>query len=167
MKSLERLGILPYIFIGTIFLLIGLMTLLYTTNNFWPFNVNRIDLVRATAVNQADSTSLMAAANSEILFGFLLGVFLAISGIVLPLAYLLNKRLTHFADTRLGESSSTHFWVILRQSFAVGVWVSFAVWLQMNRTLGIAIAFLVAAVLILFEILLQIRSRTAVINEAV
>ena len=165
MRSLERLGIIPYLLIGAFILIIGLMALLYITNNFWPFDVNRIDLVRATAVNQADSSSLMAAANTEILFGFLLGVFLVAMGIALPIAYLLNKRLGRIADNRIGESSSTNFLVVFRQAFAVGVWGAFCVWMQMHRTFGIAIALLVAAVLILFEILLQIRSRTAVINE--
>lgn len=165
MKSLERLGIFPYLLIGAFLLIIGLMALVYITNNFWPFDVNRLDLVRATAVNQADSASLMAAANSEILFGFLLGVFLVVTGMALPIAFLLNKRLGSIADDRIGESSSTNFLVVFRQAFAVGIWVSFCVWMQMHRTFGIAIALLVAAVLILFEILLQIRSRTAIINE--
>lgn len=165
MKSTERLGIFPFILIGAFLLIVGLMALLYITNNFWPFDVSRIDLVRATALDQADSASLMAAANTEILFGFLLGVFLVFTGLALPIAYLLNDRLGSLADERLGESSSTLFLVVLRQAFAVGVWVSFCVWMQMHRTFGIAIALLVAGVLILFEILLQIRSRTAVIHE--
>jgi uncharacterized membrane protein (UPF0136 family) len=44
----------------------------------------------------------------------------------------------------------------------VGSWAAFCVWLQMNRTLGLAVAILVAVVLILFEMLLQLRQRTAV-----
>ena len=165
MNSTDRLGIFPFIFIGAFLLIIGLMALFYITNNFWPFDVSRIDLVRSTALNQADSASLMAAANTEILLGFLLGVFLVFTGLAMPIAYLLNKRLGRFADVRLGRSSSTQFLVVLRQAFAVGVWVSFCVWMQMHRTFGIAIALLVAGVLILFEILLQIRSRTAVMQE--
>jgi uncharacterized membrane protein (UPF0136 family) len=41
----------------------------------------------------------------------------------------------------------------------VGLWFAFCAWLQMNRTLGIAIAALVAIVLLMFELLLQVRHR--------
>jgi uncharacterized membrane protein (UPF0136 family) len=47
----------------------------------------------------------------------------------------------------------------------VGLWVAFCTWLQMNRSFGIGVAALVAAVLIMFEILLQIRSRAVQIME--
>lgn len=167
MKSLDRLGIFPSLIIGAILFLLGLAALLYITNNFWVFDVSRIDLLRATAVDQADAANLLAAANPEILLGFLLGVFLLATGLALPIAYLLNKRFGRIADERIGTTRSTEFLVVLRQAFGFGVWVSFCVWLQMNRTFGIAIAFLVAAVLILFEVLLQIRSRTAVLEEVV
>ena len=166
MKSFDRLGIFPALLLGAMIFIIGLMALLYITNNFWLFDVSRIDLLRATAVDQADASSLLAAANTEILIGFLLGIFLVATGFALPIAYLLNKRFGRMADERLGETRSTEFLVVFRQAFGFGVWVSFCVWMQMHRTFGIAIALLVAAVLILFEILLQIKSRTAVVEEA-
>ena len=166
MKSLDRLGIFPSLVIGAIIFILGLMALLYITNNFWLFDVSRIDLLRATAADRADAASLLAAANTEILIGFLLGTFLMATGFALPIAYLLNKRLGHMADERIGATRSIEFLVVLRQAFGFGVWVSFCVWMQMNHTFGIAIAFLVAAVLILFEVLLQIKSRTAVVEEA-
>jgi hypothetical protein len=43
----------------------------------------------------------------------------------------------------------------------VGLWASFCVWLQMNRLLSVAMALLVAVVLIMFEFLLQLRTRAA------
>jgi hypothetical protein len=51
--------------------------------------------------------------------------------------------------------------ITLRQSMWVGLWVTFCVWLQMNRLLSIALAVLVAVVLIMFELLLHIRTRAA------
>ncbi len=44
-----------------------------------------------------------------------------------------------------------------------GFWVAFCLWLQMNRTFGLAVALLAAAVLILFELVLQIRERAAAV----
>ena len=43
--------------------------------------------------------------------------------------------------------------------------MAFCLWLQMNRTLGVAVAALVAAVLILFEVVLQIRARAASVQQ--
>ena len=65
--------------------------------------------------------------------------------------------------TRLSDIFHLHprFLLLLRQSMWVALWVGFCVWLQMNRALGIAVATLVAVVIVLFEILLQIRTRAA------
>jgi hypothetical protein len=46
----------------------------------------------------------------------------------------------------------------------IGFWVSFCLWLQMNRMLGVAVALLVAAVLILFEFIVQIRTRASQVS---
>lgn len=153
-KAFIRLGIIPYLILGLALLALGLLTINYIMDNWWPFDVSRLDLVRATALDQVDPASLMDAANSEIIFAFLSAVLVAATGIAMPIAYFLNWR---FDSLRGGPS--LHFLVILRQSMWVGFWVSFCFWLQMNRTLGIAVAILVAAVLVLFEFLLQIRAR--------
>jgi hypothetical protein len=47
----------------------------------------------------------------------------------------------------------------------VGLWVAFCLWLQMNRTLGVAVAALGAAVVILFEVVLQIRARATAVQQ--
>jgi uncharacterized membrane protein (UPF0136 family) len=47
----------------------------------------------------------------------------------------------------------------------VGLWVAFCIWLQMNRTLGLAVALLVAAVFVMFEFLIQVRTRAVQVLE--
>ncbi len=159
MKSLERLGILPSLLIGAALFLLGLLAMGYIVNNFWPFDVNRLDLVRGSVTGQADAPLLLEAADMEILLAFLATVLMTVTGLALPLAWLLNKRLDK-------QSGNPNFWVVFRQAVGVGFWVAFIVWLQMNRALGLAVALLVAGVLILFEILLHIRSRTASVEGA-
>ena len=154
-KTLTHLGIIPYLILGVSLLVLGLLAINHIMDNWWPFDVARLDLVRATALDQVDPASLMDAANVEIILAFLSAVLVAATGIALPVAYFLNWR---FNALRGGPSP--HFLVILRQSMWLGFWVAFCFWLQLNRTLGIAVAILVAAVLILFEFLLQIRART-------
>jgi hypothetical protein len=126
------------------------MAMNHIVDNWWPFDVARLDLVRATAVDQVDPASLMDAANLEIVFAFLSATLVAATGIALPTAYFLNRRF---------GSTSPVFLNVLRQSMWVGFFVSFCLYLQMNRMLGIAIALLVAAVLILFEFVVQVRMR--------
>ena len=48
--------------------------------------------------------------------------------------------------------------VTMRQSLWFGIWVAFCMWLQINRTFGLAVAGLVAIVLVLLELLLMMRS---------
>lgn len=150
----RRLGAIPFVLLGIGLLLLGLLALNQIVNNFWPFAVQRLDLVRATARGQIDAPSLLEAANLEILLAFLGTIIVMVTGLVLPLVYYLNKR---FDST----SNSPSFLLVLRQSMWVGVWVAFCVWLQMNRTLGLAVALLVAAVLATFEVLLQVRTRAS------
>ena len=121
-------------------------------------------LVRAAAAGRADAVSLLEAANLEIILVFLATVLTAVTGVALPLSYLLNRRFSAFTDKRFGKVESSRLLVALRQAMAVGIWVAFCLWLQMNRSFGLAVALLVAAVLVLFEVLLQIRSRTAQTN---
>jgi hypothetical protein len=154
LKAFEKLGVTPYLLLGFGLLVLGLMAMNHIVDNWWPFDVNRLDLVRATALDQVDPTSLMEAANLEIIFAFLSAVLVAATGIGLPIAYFLNWR---FGTVNGG--SGPHFLIVLRQAMWIGFWVSFCMWLQMNRMFGIAVAILVAGVLILLEILLQIRTR--------
>lgn len=156
---------LPYLLLGMALFIIGFMALEYVVNNFWPIDINRLDLVRATALDRVDAATLLGAANSELIFVFLTTIMLMMTGLALPFAYFLNKRFGRYADERFGASTATPFFVVLRQSFGVGVWTAFCVWLQMNRAFGIAAALLVAGVLILFELLLQIRTRAAAVGS--
>lgn len=137
-------------------LAIGWLAVSHIVNNFWPIDVARLDLVRDTALDRAEATTLLQAANREVVVAFLAGVLVAVTGLALPLAYYLNKR--------FGDAPILHFLVVLRQAMWVGLWVAFCLWLQMNRTLGWGVASLVAAVLIIFEILLQVRERAASIG---
>ena len=158
-KAFERLGIVPYLLLGFGLLILGLMAMNHIIDNWWPMNVERIDLVRATALDQVDPASLMDAANTEIILAFLSAVLVATTGLALPITYFLNKR---FAPSP--GKTAPHFLVVLRQAMFIGFWASFCLWLQMNRMLGLAVVVLVAGVLILFEILLQIRTRTAKVS---
>lgn len=153
----KRLGVMPILLLGSGLFAIGLLAGQHIINNWWPFDVSRLDLVRATALDRADPASLLAAANVDIILAFLAVILVAVTGLALPLAYILNRRFlrSHFPS---GETAPS-FMVTLRQSMWVGMWVSFCVWLQMNRVLGVAVASLAAVVLIMFEVLLQVRTR--------
>jgi magnesium-transporting ATPase (P-type) len=136
----------------------------FVVNNWWPVDINRLDLVRAAAQDRTDAASLLEAANFEIILVFLATVLTAVTGLVLPISYLLNRRFAAYTDHRFGEMEVSRLLVALRQSMAAGIWVAFCLWLQMNRSFGLAVALLVATVLILFEVLLQIRSRASQAN---
>jgi hypothetical protein len=152
-----RLGFLPMLLVGAALFLVGILAVNHIVNNFWPIDVARLDLIRDTAVGEAEATSLLRAANIEVILAFLAGVWIAASGLVLPLASYLNLR--------FGNEASSHWFVALRQAMWVGIWVAFCTWLQINRSLGIGVALLVAVVLVIFEVLLQIRSRPVQIME--
>ena len=156
----SKLGVLPALILGMGLFALGLITMNHIVDRWWPFDVARLDLVRATALGVADAGSLMGAANNEAIFAFLAAVMLAVTGICLPIAYFLNKRFGVHSDTAVPE-----FFIVLRQSMWVGLWATFCVWLQMNRFLGFAIAVLVAVIFILFEFLLQVRTRTATVHQ--
>lgn len=158
MKALfHRLGSIPYLLLGAGLLIVGLLSLSHIVNSFWPIDVQRIDLVRATALDQADPARLLNAANKEIIWVFLAGVLVVITGASLPLAYVINQR--------FGQSESSQFLVVLRQAMWIGLWFAFSIWLQMNRTLGWGVAILVAAVFIVVEVLLQVRTRVSAFGE--
>lgn len=157
-RFIRRLGVIPYLIVGLVILALGVMLLTYVVDNWWPFDIARLDLVRAAAQGRADAATLLSAANIEIIFVFLTAVGIAVSGLTLPLFYLLGLR---FGAAGNAAGYAPRFVVVLRQSAWMGVWVAFCLWLQMNRTLGIAVAILGGGVLVLFEILLQIRARAA------
>jgi len=156
-----RLGIFPSLIIGTALFSIGLYTINTVVNNWWPIDVDRIDLVRAAALDQIDAASILDAANMEIILVLLATVVVTTAGLALPIAFLLNKRLSIYANRQLEQMETPRFLVTLRQAVAVGLWAAICLWLQMNRAFGIAVALLIAGVLILFELLLQLRTRAA------
>lgn len=158
---MRRLGIMPYLLLGAGLVVLGLLALNHIANTMWPFDVSRIELVRATAQQRVDASMLLAAANNEIILAFLASVVVAVTGLAMPLAYFLNKRF----DPQYREGGSPAMMTVTRQALLVGLWVAFCFWLQMNRTLGIAVAALVAGVFILFEMLLQIRARASAMQQ--
>lgn len=156
--SMNRLGIFPYLLLGAGLLVLGVLATNYIVNSFWPFDVARLDLVRDTALDRANASAMLEAANSQIVLAFLASIMLAVTGLAMPLVYYGNMRF----DTDPGAPAML---VVVRQALLVGLWLSFCVWLQMNRSLSPAIALLVAGVLATFEILLQVRRRATSIGQ--
>ena len=156
LANLKRLRIFPIVGLGVLIAILGFLALLQIVNNWWPFDVARLDLVRVTPQDQAEAALMLEAGNLEIILTFLASITAIVTGLALPITYYLNLR---FSKARYPR-----FLLVLRQSMWVGAWVAFCVWLQMNRTFGVAIALLVGAVLIIFEILLQVRTRAVTIQ---
>lgn len=155
-KLAKQFGIVPYLLVGFGLFIVGSLAINQIVDNFWPINVERLDLIRATALGQADSTVLLRESNPEIILTFLATVMVAVTGLVMPLAYFLNKR--------FGQESSLRFVVVLRRAMWVGIWFAFCTWLQMNRSLNVGVALLVAAVFIVVEVLLQVRTKANLIT---
>lgn len=151
--SVNRLGIFPYFLLGAGLLVLGLLASNHIVNNFWPFDVTRLDLVRASAMDEANAPAMLDAANGQIILAFLASVTVAVTGVALPIVYYANVRFDR------GNGGSPPALVVVRQALWVGVWFAFCTWLQMNRSLGFAVAILVAVVLAAFELLLQVRRR--------
>jgi hypothetical protein len=82
---------------------------------------------------------------------FFLGV-LAVTGTALPVIAFLNRRFQSDPPPSSG--------VIIRQSLWVGVYGATVAWLQIGRALTPALAFLLAAGLIVIEWLLRLRERS-------
>lgn len=156
-KFAERLGVIPVLLLGGSLFATGLLAGQHIINNWWPFDVSRLDLVRATALDRADPASLLEAVNVDIILAFLAIVLVAVTGLALPLTYILNRRSLRSRS----QADVPSFMVTLRQAMWVGFWVAFCVWLQMNRVLSFPVAALVAIVLVMFEVLLQVRTRAA------
>jgi len=160
-KFVRRLGVVPALALAAGLILLGALAIDRIVNTMWPFDVTRIELVRATAQQRVDAAMLLAAANNDVILAFLASVVVFFTGLALPLSYYLNKRLNPPGQ----RNEPPPFLAVIRQALWVGLWVAFCLWLQMNRTLGVAVAALVAAVLVLFEVVLQLRSRAAAVQE--
>ncbi len=161
MKVFERLGFVSVLLLGIALFFLGILVMQYIVNAWWPFDVARLDLVRSSATGSVEAASILAAADMEIILAFLGSVLITVTGLALPLAYFVNKRFSKYLDHRSGKSMAPQFHVTLRQAMWAGLWAAVCLWLQMNRAFGLAVALLVAAVLVLVEVLLQIRTRTA------
>lgn len=156
-ESMNRLGVFPYLLLGAGLLVLGMLATNHIVNNFWPFDVTRLDLVRDAALDRASASAMLDAANGQIVLAFLASVMVAVTGLFMPLVYYANARF----DPSPGSPASI---VVVRQALLSGLWLAFCMWLQMNRSLTPVTALLVAAVLATFEILLQIRRRASSIG---
>jgi hypothetical protein len=87
---------------------------------------------------------------------FFAAIWLATSGIALPLIWLLHRR---FGRPDAGENWRS-FLTLLRQAAWTGIWGTACAWLQTNRTLNWAMALLLLIVLVLIEALLLTRLET-------
>jgi hypothetical protein len=160
-RLFRRLGVVPVLFLSLGLFALGALAVDRIVNTMWLFDVSRLELARATVQERVDPGTLLAAANSDALLAFLSSVVVAVTGLVMVPVYYLNRR---FNPPDLSGQPPV-FLSVLRQSLFVGLWVAFCLWLQMNRTFGVAVAALAAAVLILFELVLQIRARASAVQE--
>ncbi len=160
-RIFRRLGVVPVLLLGLGLFVLGALAVDRVVNTMWLFDVTRVDLARLTVQERIDAGTLLAAARSEVLLAFMASVVVAVSGLAMVPIYYLNKRLAP-AEQR---DQPPIFMAVLRQSLFAGLWVAFCLWLQMNRTFGVAVALLAAAVLVLFELVLQIRQRASAVQE--
>ena len=157
--KIERITLIPPLILGIALLIVGFLALNHIVDNWWPFDVARLDLVRATTLDRADAALLLEAADFNILLAFFASIVAAITGLTMPLAHILGRRFGQFTDPVTRKRSYPPLYVTLRQAMGIGIWVAFCTWLQMNRAFGMAIAVLVLAVIVLFEMLMQVRAR--------
>lgn len=160
-RFVRRLGVVPVLLLSAGLFLLGVLAVDRIVNTMWLFDVSQIDLARAVVQQRADAPTLLAAANNEVLVAFLASIIVAVTGLVMVPMYYVNKR---FNPPGFRDEPPV-FLSVLRQSMFFGFWAAFCVWLQMNRTLGLAVALLAGAVLILFELVLQIRERATAVTE--
>ncbi|HSH01214.1 MAG TPA: hypothetical protein VLL52_01760 [Anaerolineae bacterium] len=146
----KRLGVYPFFVVGSLLAVGGGFALYQLSNFVWLFDVEqRLDLLRAVPLGRTDPAALWDASLTPVVLTFLGAMLITVMGGVMPLVFYLNKR--------FGQSEVPGYILTIRQSFLIGFWVAICVLLQMNRTLGMAVAVLVGLVLIIFELLLQIR----------
>ncbi|HAE85238.1 MAG TPA: hypothetical protein DCG78_01845 [Anaerolineaceae bacterium] len=82
---------------------------------------------------------------------FFFFLVLLVSGIALPIAYLLNRR---FPSNPPVENT-----VIIREALLAGILVALLAWMRMGRLLTFPLAILLAAAFILVEFLLRLWER--------
>ena len=160
-RFVRRFGVFPVLMLSIGLVLLGALAIDRIVNTMWLFDVSRLDLARAVVLQRADSAALLAAANGEVLLAFLASIIVFFTGLAMIPMYYVNKR---FNPPGFRDQPPV-FLSVMRQSMFVGFWAAFCVWLQMNRTFGLAVAVLAAAVLILFELVLQIRERASAVTE--
>jgi len=157
-KIPERILWLPFIVIGIFLFLIGLMSLNHILNTLWPFDVTYIELVRQTAQGTASAPAILDHADLGVIVAFLAAILATSSGLFLPLIYFLYRR--------FGKGDTYQYLAIFRQTMWIGIWITFCAWMQMNRSFSVGVAFLSAAVLVIVELLMQLRIRADVIEES-
>jgi hypothetical protein len=97
----QRLGVIPCLIIGAALFGLGLLAANQIVNTYWPFDVQRLDLVRGVALDRADAAALLQAANNEIILAFLAAVLVAATGLALPFVFFLNMRFGQRGRPRL------------------------------------------------------------------
>jgi len=160
-RLVQRLGVFPILLLSIGLFVLGFLSINHIINTMWLFDAKRVDLARAVVMRRADAAMLLSAARPVALLAFFSSVIVGITGLTMPLIYYVNKRLS--PPERRSEPPV--FLVVLRQSMFVSFWAAFCLWLQMNRTFGVAVAVLAAGVLILFELVLQLRDRATTVEE--
>ena len=149
----KGIGFILYFIIGAMLCAVGVLAINHILSSFWPIEVDRLDLVRDVAMDQAESSQLMYSANLEIILSFLAAILIFVAGLMLPVAHFLNKRFS--------QAERSNYLVVIRQAMWVAIWAAFCTWLQLNRAFGWGVAILVAAVFLVLEIMLQVRTKAA------
>jgi hypothetical protein len=174
-RRLSRLGVLPSLLVGVAFIALGVYLLNYLLNSVWPISTaltdaQYLEVQRAIAVDRLRADTLLQVSNGEAIALFLFALGIMAMGLIMPLAYYINRRVQLWLRMREAargtvpmnaQLTTPSLFVTMRQGFWFGLWVAFCMWLQINRTFGIAVAVLVAIVLILFELLLIMRALSA------
>jgi Flp pilus assembly protein protease CpaA len=83
---------------------------------------------------------------------FFLFLTTAVTGTALPFVWLLHRRFVRAPAPAP---------VLLRQGLWVGLYTGLCVWLQINRSLNLSLALLIAGGLAAFEWLVRVRERSA------
>ncbi len=82
---------------------------------------------------------------------FFLFLTAAVTGTALPFVWVLHRRFVHVPVPAV---------VLLRQGLWVGLYIGLCVWLQINRSLTLSLALLIAGGLAAFEWLVRVRERS-------
>ena len=156
---LERFGLAIILPIAALFTAFGVWFINNLINNVWIVPPDNVDfsLIQSTIVDgTADPAMILHSADRLMLAIFLLCIAIIGTGIALPFAYLINRRLEL---TR--RIPMPNLGVLLRQALWFGLWLSVCVGLQMGRTFGLPVALLLAVVIILIEVLFHVQRQSA------